>query len=227
MARSVLAVEPRAVLGSRGSRRLRQTGKVPVVLYGLKRDNVALLAGEKALREVLRSGARIVSLRWDSQEEVALLRDLQYDAMGREILHADFVRIAMDKRIELKVRLELKGTPLGISEGGVLEQTLREVLVECLPTTIPDKLVADVSGLVLGSSLALKDVVLPPDVKIAHEHLEVPVAIVRKPIEEVAKPAVEEEEAAKEPEVITRKPKEEEEEEEKAEKKVEKKAEKK
>ncbi|MFN3467996.1 MAG: 50S ribosomal protein L25, partial [Candidatus Brocadiales bacterium] len=80
MARSVLAVEPRAILGSRGSRRLRQTGKVPVVLYGLKGDNLALLAGEKALREVLRSGARIVSLKWDGREEVALLRDLQYDA---------------------------------------------------------------------------------------------------------------------------------------------------
>ena len=216
MARSVLTVESRALLGSRGSRRLRRTGKVPVVLYGLKRDNIALLTGEKALREVLRSGARIVSLRWDNKEEVALLRDLQYDALGREILHADFVRIAMDKRIELKVSLELKGTPLGVAEGGVLEQTLREVLVECLPTAIPDRLIADVSGLALGGTFTLKDISsLPSGVKIAHENLDIPVAIVRKPVEEVAKPAVEEEEAAKEPEVITRKPKEEEEVEEK------------
>lgn len=211
MASNVLAVETRALLGSRGSRRLRRTGKVPVVLYGLRKDNIVLLTAERALKEVLKSGARIVSLRWDNQEEMALLKDLQYDAMGREILHADFVRIAMDKRIELKVYLELKGTPIGATEGGVLEQTLREVLVECLPTAIPDKLFADVSGLKLGDSLTLKGVSLPSGVKLAHENLDIPVAIVRKPVEEVAKPAVEEEEAAKEPEVITRKPKEEEE----------------
>lgn len=211
MASNVLTVETRDLLGSRGSRRLRRTGKVPVVLYGLKKDNVVLLTAERALKEVLKSGARIVSLRWDNQEEMALLKDLQYDAMGREILHADFVRIAMDKRIELRVHLELKGTPVGVTEGGVLEQTLREVLVECLPTAIPDKLFADVSGLKVGDSLTLKGVSLPSGVKIAHENLDIPVAIVRKPVEEVAKPAVEGEEAAKEPEVITRKPKEEEE----------------
>lgn len=211
MASNVLTVETRDLLGSRGSRRLRRTGKVPVVLYGLKKDNIVLLTAERALKEVLKSGARIVSLRWDNQEEMALLKDLQYDAMGREILHADFVRIAMDKRIELKVHLELKGTPVGVTEGGVLEQTLREVLVECLPTAIPDKLFADVSGLKVGDSLTLKGVSLPSGVKLAHENLDIPVAIVRKPVEEVAKPAVEGEEAVKEPEVITRKPKEEEE----------------
>ena len=211
MASNVLTVETRDLLGSRGSRRLRRTGKVPVVLYGLRKDNIVLLTAEKALKEVLKSGARIVSLRWDNQEEMALLKDLQYDAMGREILHADFVRVAMDKCIELRVHLELKGTPVGVTEGGVLEQTLREVLVECLPTAIPDKLFADVSGLKVGDSLTLKGVSLPSGVKLAHEHLDIPVAIVRKPVEEVAKPAVEGEEAAKEPEVITRKPKEEEE----------------
>ncbi|MDI6759755.1 MAG: 50S ribosomal protein L25 [Candidatus Brocadiaceae bacterium] len=208
MASNVLTVETRDLLGSRGSRRLRRTGKVPVVLYGLRKDNIVLLTAERALKEVLKSGARIVSLRWDNQEEMALLKDLQYDAMGREILHADFVRIAMDKRIELRVHLELKGTPVGVTEGGVLEQTLREVLVECLPTAIPDKLFADVSGLKVGDSLTLKGVSLPSGVKLVHENLDIPVAIVRKPVEEVAKPAVEEEEAAKEPEVITRKPKE-------------------
>ncbi len=211
MARNVLNVEPRDLLGSRGSRRLRRTGKIPLMLYGLKRDNIALLTTEKAFKEVLHSGARIVNLRWDNQDEVALLKDLQYDAMGREILHADFVRIAMDRRIELKVPLELKGTPVGVAEGGILEQTLREILVECLPTAIPDKLSVDVSGITLGSSLTLKDISLPSDIRIVSENLDIPLAVVRKPVVEVAKPAVEEEEAPKEPEVITRKPKEEEE----------------
>jgi large subunit ribosomal protein L25 len=211
MARTVLEVSPRDFLGSRASRRLRREDRVPVVLYGLKRDNITLLAGRKALREVLRAGARIVNLRWDNKEEVALLKDLQYDTLGGEILHADFVRIDMDKPIELKVSLELKGTPQGVAEGGILEQTLREVLVECLPTAIPDKLSVDVSGLALGASLTLKEVPLVPGVKVMQENLDIPVAVVRKPVEEVAKPAVAEEEAAKEPEVISRKPKEEEE----------------
>lgn len=209
MARNVLDVGTRTFLGSRGSRKLRRDGKVPVVLYGLSRDNIALSVAQRALKEVLQSGAKIVTLCWDGQEEAALLKDLQYDAMGREILHADFLRIAMDKPIELKVSLELKGTPLGIAEGGVLEQTLREVSVECLPTAIPDKLSLDISGLALGDSVTLKDIHLPPNVKITHENLDIHVAVIRKPVEEVVKPVVEEE-AIKEPEVITRKPKEEE-----------------
>lgn len=210
MERNVLEVSPRTLFGTRASKRLRREGKVPVVLYGLRKDNITLLAGEEALREVLRSGARIISLHWDGQKETALLKDLQYDALGRELLHADFVRIAMDKRITLKVPLELKGTPQGVTEGGILEQTLREILVECLPTAIPEKLPVDVSGLAVGGTLTLKNISTPPDVKLAHENLDIPVAIVRKPVEEVAKPVEEEEEVAKEPEVITRKPKEEE-----------------
>jgi large subunit ribosomal protein L25 len=209
MAKKVLEVETRSLLGSRGSKRLRREGKIPLVLYGLGKDTVTLLTAQKSLKEVLQSRAKIIDLRWDDQEEPALLKDLQYDAFGREILHADFLRIAMDKRIELKVSLELKGIPQGVTEGGILEQTLREVALECLPTAIPDKLSVDVSGLALGASLTLKDIPLPSDVKITHENLDLPVATVRKPVEEVVKP-VTEEEAAKEPEVITRKPKEEE-----------------
>ncbi|HHT9119631.1 MAG TPA: 50S ribosomal protein L25 [Candidatus Hypogeohydataceae bacterium YC41] len=209
MAKNVLEALPRTILGSRASRRLRREEKVPAVLYGLNRDNIPLFVGEKALKEVLRSGSKIINLHWDNQEVVSLIKDLQYDAMGREILHADFVRIARDKLIELKVPLELRGTPKGVEEGGVLEQTLREVLVECLPAAIPDKISVDVSGLTLETALTLKDISLPTGVKIAHENLDIAVAIVRKPVEEVAKP-VSEEEIEKEPKVITRKPKEEE-----------------
>ncbi len=210
MARVVLKVEERAVLGSRGSRRIRREGKVPLVLYGLNKDTLTLLVGGKEIRDTIRSGARIISLNWDNKEELALLKDLQYDTVSREILHADFLRIAMDKSVEVKVPIELKGVPQGVSEGGSLEQALREVLVECLPGVIPDRLTVDVSAIVIGEVLYLKDVSLPAGVKFVGENLDIPVAAVRKPVEEVAKPAAEEEEVSKEPELIRRPKKEEE-----------------
>lgn len=212
MTTPVLKAEGRGALGSRAARRLRREGKVPAVLYGRKADNLALSLPEVELMAALQKGSRMFTIRWGDKEETTLLKEAQYDALGREILHADFVRIAMDQKIELEVPIELRGSPAGLAEGGVLEQVLRKVKVECLPRAIPEKLVADVSRLKVGESLALKDVEQPGGVKIIHEDFSALVAMVRlKIIEEVKPPA--EEEVAKEPEVITRKPKEEEEEE--------------
>ncbi|HHT9117890.1 MAG TPA: 50S ribosomal protein L25 [Candidatus Hypogeohydataceae bacterium YC38] len=208
----VLQAERRGPLGTRAARRLRREGKVPAVLYGHEVENIPISIPQGALKTAIQMGARMVSIRWDDKEEMALLKETQYDAFGKEILHADLVRVALDKRIVLEVPIELRGTPAGLAEDGVLEQVLRKVKVECLPRAIPEKLTADVSRLRLGESITFKDLELPHDVKVAEEDTGAMVAMVRKIVEEEVKPAVEEE-VAKEPEVITRKPKEEEEEE--------------
>lgn len=210
----VLQVEKRTQLGSHAARKLRRDGKLPAVIYGHKEDTLAISVPEKDFRTALQTGAKMFRIHCDNNEQDALIRETQYDAFGIDVLHADFVRVYMDEEITLEVLIELRGTPVGATKGGVLEQIRRTVEVRCLPAHIPEKLTADVSGLDVGGQLTLKDVKLPSGVEIAHGDMNAMVAQVRLPVvkEEVA--PVEEEELAKGPEVIVKKVKEEEVEEE-------------
>ncbi|MFQ5861574.1 MAG: 50S ribosomal protein L25 [Candidatus Brocadiales bacterium] len=215
MENPVLQAERRAQLGTRAVRRLRREGKVPAILYGHKEDTLPLSIPEKDFETALQTGVKMFRIHWDNNEQNALLKEMQYDTFGSKVLHADFIRVAMDEEVTLEVSIELRGTPVGATKGGVLEQMVRAVYVKCLPTAIPDKLATDVSKLDVGERLALKDLVLPSGVKVVHDDLDATVAQVKLlAVEEEAAPA-EEEKLAKEPEVITKKAKEGEEEEEK------------
>lgn len=209
MANPILQVERRTQLGKRAARRLRREGKLPAILYGHKEDALALSVGEKEFEAALHAGTRMFRIRWDDNMQDALVKEMQYDTFGGKILHVDFMRVAMDEEVTIEVPIELRGTPVGVTKGGMLEHILREVNVRCLPAAIPERLDVDVSGLDIGGHLELKDVPLPSGVKVVHDDPNVVVAQVKMLAvkeEEVVLP--EEEEAAKEPEVIAKKPKE-------------------
>ena len=136
--------------------------------------------------------------------EKALIRDLQWDPLGHDILHVDFARVAADERITVDVRLELKGTAPGVTAGGNLDQPLHNLEVECLAIAIPESIRVNVSELQIDSVLKVRDLVLPPGVTTKIDPDTV-VVIVHPPIvEEEAAPAAAEAEQA-EPEVIGRK----------------------
>lgn len=192
--------------GSRRARRHRKSGLIPAILYGHKQDNLMLLLDKKEFIKVLDSGVKTVSLKWNGSEEMALVKDVQFDTFGREILHIDFVRIALTEKITTQVPIVLFGTAQGVKEGGVLDHVMKEAEIECLPTEIPKNLRVNVSELKIKDSLHIKDIELPPNVKI----LENPDAIVVSVHFAAEEKEVPEEELVSEPEVITaRKPEEE------------------
>lgn len=211
MANPVLQAERRTQLGTRAARKLRKEGKVPAVLYGHKEETLVLLVQEKDFETGLQTGAKMFRIQWDNNEENAVLKEIQCDAFGNKILHADFMRVAMDEEVTLEVPVKLHGTPVGTTKGGVLEQILRTVDVRCLPTAIPEKIIVDVSNLDIGDHLVLKDVEPPSGIKVVHDDLNTVVAQVKLLVvkEEVA-PTEEGKELAKEPEIIAKKAKEEE-----------------
>ncbi len=214
MANPVLRVEKRAHLGTRAARRLRRDGKVPAVIYGHKEKVMAVSVPEKDFRKALLTGARMFRIQCDNNEQDAIVKDTQYDTFGEDILHADFVRVAMDEEITLVVSIELRGTPVGTTKGGVLEHILRSVEVKCLPTAIPEKLTLDVSKLDVGEQLMLSALELPSGVEIARDDLGAMVVQVKLLVVKEEEAPTEEEEPTKEPEVIAKKIGEEEEEEE-------------
>ncbi|MDB5298445.1 MAG: rplY [Phycisphaerales bacterium] len=199
-----VTAQPRSALGSRANKRLRDTGFIPGVIYGHKQAVVPVTLPRKELSTHLTRGAHLFSLALGQMSETVLVKEVQYDHLGLEVLHVDFARVDLNERVTVTVPLELKGEPKGEAEGGVLQQILSELEIECLVTDIPDVIRHNVSELGLNSVLHVRELTLPPNVKPIQDGDQI-VATVREIVEQAA--AAPEGETA-EPEVIGRKPEE-------------------
>jgi large subunit ribosomal protein L25 len=198
-----VTARPRSELGSRANKRLRDTGHIPGVIYGHKEAVVPVTLPKKELTNYLGHGTHLFDLALDGKSEKVLVKEVQYDHLGIEIIHVDFARVSLDEKVELTVPLELKGTPKGEAEGAVLQQIISELEIECLVTDIPEAIRHNVSEMEKDSVLHISDLKLPPGVRVMQD-AELIVAMVRE-IQEVAAAEVTEA-AAAEPEVIGRKP---------------------
>lgn len=198
-----LTVKTREERGSRSNRRLRETGQVPAVIYGHKEAVLSVAVPKRDLVNHLEHGAHLFDLNMDGGTQKALVKDVQYDHLGIEVLHVDFTRVSLDEKVEVTVALELKGTPKGEADGGVLQQIVAQLEVECLVTEIPEVIRHNVADMALNDVLHLKDIKLPDGVRAMHDP-ELILALVKEIVEEVA-PVAATEAGAAEPEVIGRK----------------------
>ncbi|HXT75538.1 MAG TPA: 50S ribosomal protein L25 [Candidatus Eisenbacteria bacterium] len=213
----VVEAAPRAERGKNEARRLRQTGKVPAVLYGGKGEAIALAVNTKQVSAILRSESghnTLFQVDLGGKHEPAIVKDWSSDPITGKLLHVDLIRVAMDVRMRVEVPVHTFGDPAGVKvQGGVFEIVERDVEVECLPADIPTEFRVDVSGLMLNQALRAKD--LPMDkakIKLITDPERVLVHVVtlkveeEKPVEAVAADAA----APAEPEVIKKGKKEEE-----------------
>ncbi len=205
----VLNVERRDTRGKHPARRMRRAGLVPAVLYGHNEPNIVLSASVDEVSKVVRHGGRVVELR-GAVAEKALIREMQWNVYGTEVLHLDFSRVSEDERIEVTVTVELRGESPGTKEGGVVEHLLHEVKIECLALAIPEKLQLNINALAIGDSLSVADLSPPTGVKVLTDPSAMIVHCVLPVVHEEAELGVEA--AAVEPELIGRKAEEPEEE---------------
>lgn len=203
-----LTAKQREELGSRANKRLRDAGFVPGVIYGHKEAVIPITLPKKEVVTHLDTGAQLFDLSLDGKSEKVLVKEVQYDHLGMEVLHIDFARVSLDERVEVTVPLELKGTPKGEEEDAVLQQIISSLEIECLVTEIPDKIVHNVSEMEKDSVLHISELKLPPGVRCLQDG-ELIVATVKEIQEVVVAPEVTEAGPA-EPEVIGRKAEEEE-----------------
>src|SRR5713226_8317098 len=157
----VVAGAPRAERGKNEARRLRQTGKVPAVLYGGKGGPITLSVNAKQVGAILRSESghnTLFQVDLGGKAEPAILKDWLVDPITGKLLHVDLMRVKMDVRMKVKVPVHTFGEPAGVKvQGGVFEVVTREVEIECLPTDIPTEFRMDVSELMLGKQLRVSD----------------------------------------------------------------------
>ena len=189
-----LAVLQRSLLGSAESRRLRRQGFIPGVLYG-RSDPVAIAVGERELRAALTTAAgshAVLEVAIDGgSEHSAILKEFQRDKIRGSITHVDLQEVRLDQPIQTAVAITLVGDPIGVREGGVLNQVANEVNIEALPLEVPQGLEADVSELGIGDTLRLSQVTIPAGVRFLDDPDETVIASVQLAREEVVEEPVE------------------------------------
>jgi large subunit ribosomal protein L25 len=196
--RTLLSVEPRDERGSRASRRLRREGFVPGVVYGIESECVSFKVDARRLRAVLAEGHALFDVEIDGDgggRQPVIVKDEQHDPVRGHIRHLDLLKVRLDEKIQATVALELEGVEEapGVKEGGVLEHVTREVTISALPTDIPDRIVADVSGMGIAETLTLDALSAQAGVEILGELEEIVVATITAPSEIEEEEAIEEE----------------------------------
>jgi large subunit ribosomal protein L25 len=201
----VLTTTKREGRGSRAADKLRKAGQLPAVLYGHKEETVALAVSAEAMESVIRHKARVVDLQTDGATQKALIREVQWDHLGKDVLHIDFERVSADERIHVSVPVELKGIAPGVTGGGVLDQPMHELAIECPAISVPESIRVNVSELQLGAAIHVRDLHLPEGVTTDDDPDAVVVHVTQKQLEPEPAAAAAPAAGTAEPEVIGRK----------------------
>lgn len=162
--------------GTRVARRLRRDGRVPAIVYGHKQAPVPITVSRETVAEMLKRSTHLAELSVGDTTETVLVRDVQWDHLGKEIIHLDFARVSADESIETDVRLEIRGVAPGLAGGGTLEVLHHELNVTCRAAAIPESIRVDVGQLGVDQGIHVKDLVLPeglvvnadPDMLLVH-----------------------------------------------------------
>jgi len=195
----VIKAEKRQGAGTRAARKLRRQGLVPAVIYGHQKEPVAIQLNYHDVALEIQHRHLLLEVELDGEREKLLVKEVQYDHMYEKIIHVDLTRVSMDERVRVTVPVELRGSAAGTVDGGVLEQALSEVQLECPVTSIPENIRVTITGLQVGEALLAKDIELPPGSQLLTDPATV-VAALRMLAEELEP----EEAKPEEPEMITR-----------------------
>jgi large subunit ribosomal protein L25 len=189
---NILLAEARPERGSRRAGRIRRQGKVPAVVYGLDSDTLTVSVPARELAHILTSATGVntlITLKLDGKEHLTLARQIQRHPTRGEFIHVDFIRIRADVAVQAEVAVRLEGEPIGVREGGVLEQLVLTLSIEAKPADIPVALELDVTPLDIGDQLHVFDLSLPSGVTTSQEAEELVVQVVAPRVVEEEVPA--------------------------------------
>ncbi len=195
-----LKAEKRTSFGRRSTVQARAAGKMPAIVYGHKQQEVAVCVDAHELNMALKHHHRLFDLDFGDAKETVMVKDVQYNYLGDTIIHLDFARVDIHEKVHVQVEVALKGTAKGAGEGGVLEQRLSDIELECEAMNIPEIIKVNVSELGVGEVLTAGQIELPAGSSLVTD-ASTPVAAV---VVVVEKEDVEGEEGSDEPEVIGR-----------------------
>ena len=160
MSSETISVTKRTEIGSNASKRLRAKGQVPAILYGHGEENLNLMVAADSISNVIKHGTKLLSLTGDVTD-TAILKEVQWDAFGTEVLHVDLNRVSASESVEVTLPVHLHGEAPGVGEGGQLAFVTHELTIRCPASSIPEYLQVNVGGLHLGQAIHANEVTLP------------------------------------------------------------------
>ena len=162
----LLKAEIREHVGTKAAAKTRKDGRIPGTVYGHKLDAVSITLDRHKFTMGLHHGHRLMEIELGSKTETVMIKDLQYDYLGRDIIHADLVRVNISEVVKVTVPIELKGSAKGAHEGGIIEEHCDHIEVECKVSDIPESVVVSVKEIEVGDSVHASDIELPSVVKL-------------------------------------------------------------
>ena len=162
----LLKAEIREKTGSKAVRKVLKQGKIPAVIYGHKEEPIAISLDAHNFVEGLHHGHRLMDVQIGRKKQKTIVKDLQYDCLGKNVIHADLMRIDVSERLKVTVPIVLKGTAAGTNEGGIIEEHTDHLEVECKATDIPESIIVSVKEMNVGDALHAGDIQLPEGVKL-------------------------------------------------------------
>lgn len=165
-----LEAESRDRTGTRYAARLRSNGRLPAVIYGHKRDPIHVSLGLSSLVEIIHGHHQLVEVVMAGQSESCLIKDLQWDYMGDQVIHVDLARVDLAEQVTVEVEIELVGEPIALQEiGAILTHPQTTVEVQCRADSIPDKIQHDIEELGIGEAVTAGGLNLPQDVVLSSD----------------------------------------------------------
>jgi len=195
-----LKAEKRPEAGSKHAEAVRRQGRIPAIIYGHKQKPVPVSLDAHDFVQSLHHGHRLFDVRLGRKKEKVIVKDLQYDYLGKNVIHADLMRVDVTETVTVTVPIELKGTAAGTHEGGIIEEYADHIEIRCRVTDMPESIIVSVKDLGIGDSIRAADIELPEGVELASDPTTVVVTcrtVSAKTTEQI------EEETPAAPEVIT------------------------
>tara|TARA_B100000579_G_C22687972_1_gene783549 strand:+ start:61 stop:762 length:702 start_codon:yes stop_codon:yes gene_type:complete len=153
-----LDIENREVVGKRATKDLRRSGKVPSVLYFKGEEPLSISIEKRLLYKAMKSDQRIYEMDINNESQYVMIKDIQYHPVTDDVMHVDFMRVRRSEKMTISVPIILVGKSIGVTEGGILSQSLNQIEISCFPTNVPDQIEVNIEDLQINSSISVAEV---------------------------------------------------------------------
>ena len=153
-----LDIKHRKVVGKKATKALRKGGKVPSVLYYKGEEPLSLYVDKQLLYKAMKSDQRIYEIDINSESQYVMIKEIQYHPVTDEVIHLDFMRVRRSEKITIPVPIILVGKSTGVTEGGILTQSMNQIEISCYPTNVPDHIEVNIDDLALNASISVADI---------------------------------------------------------------------
>ena len=153
-----LEIENRETVGKKASKLIRRAGKIPSILYYKGEKPISISIDKQLMYQAMKSDQRIYEVDIDSKSQYVMIKEIQYHPVTDEVIHVDFMRVRRSEKMTISVPITLVGKPLGVTEGGILSQSMTQIEISCYPTNVPESIEVSVDHLEINSSVSVADI---------------------------------------------------------------------